>query len=138
MPSTRPLRVSSDAAKTGTLSSRKHSISRRQVVLVLAGAAASVAMRVECQPREPSQPPVDSRVPGPLRKIVVEQLGVDEAEVKWDARLVEDLGADELDIVELIMALEEEFTIEIPDGDAEKFQRVGEVVEYLRKRKVLK
>jgi len=64
-------------------------------------------------------------------KVVVDQLGVKEEEVKTDARFLEDLGADSLDTVELIMALEEEFGIEIPDEDAEKAKTVGDVINYI-------
>ncbi|MEE9171580.1 MAG: acyl carrier protein [candidate division NC10 bacterium] len=68
------------------------------------------------------------------KKIIVEQLGVDEAEVTPDASFVEDLGADSLDTVELIMVLEEEFGIEIPDEDAEKIVHVKDVVQYIKER----
>lgn len=64
-------------------------------------------------------------------KVVVDQLGVKEDEVKPEARFVEDLGADSLDTVELVMALEEEFGIEIPDKDAEKAKTVGDVISYI-------
>ena len=70
---------------------------------------------------------VDERV----KQIIVEQLGVDEAEVTANASFVDDLGADSLDTVELVMAFEEEFSIEIPDEDAEKITRVKEAVEYI-------
>ena len=66
-----------------------------------------------------------------VKGIIVEQLGVDEEEVTPDACLVDDLGADSLDTVELVMALEEEFNIEIPDEDAEKITRVKEAVDYI-------
>ena len=66
-----------------------------------------------------------------VKKIIVEQLGVDEDEVTPDASFVDDLGADSLDTVELVMAFEEEFGIEIPDEDAEKITRVREAVEYI-------
>ena len=66
-----------------------------------------------------------------VKKIIVEQLGVDEDEVTTDASFVDDLGADSLDTVELVMAFEEEFSIEIPDEDAEKITRVKEAVEYI-------
>ncbi|MAM83995.1 MAG: acyl carrier protein [Acidobacteria bacterium] len=66
-----------------------------------------------------------------VKNIIVEQLGVDEEEVTPDASFVDDLGADSLDTVELVMALEEEFSIEIPDEDAEKITRVKEAVEYI-------
>ena len=65
------------------------------------------------------------------KSIIVEQLGVAEAAITQDASFIDDLGADSLDIVELIMALEEEFDMEIPDGDAEKIVTVGDVVEYI-------
>ena len=66
-----------------------------------------------------------------IRTIVVEQLGVDEEEVTPDASFVDDLGADSLDTVELVMAFEEEFGIEIPDEEAEKITRVKEAVDYI-------
>lgn len=66
-----------------------------------------------------------------LRSIVVEQLGVSKEEVTNEASFIEDLGADSLDIVELIMALEEEYEIEIPDEDAEKMQAFNDVVSYI-------
>jgi acyl carrier protein len=68
-----------------------------------------------------------------VKKIVAEQLGVAEADVKNESSFVEDLGADSLDNVELVMALEEEFGIEIPDEDAEKITRVREAVDYIEK-----
>ncbi len=66
-----------------------------------------------------------------VKEIIVDQLGIDEEEVTPDASFIDDLGADSLDIVELIMAFEEEFDIEIPDEDAEKITTVGEAVEYI-------
>ena len=66
-----------------------------------------------------------------VKKIVAEQLGVNEAEIKNESSFVDDLGADSLDTVELVMALEEEFETEIPDEDAEKITRVKEAVEYI-------
>jgi acyl carrier protein len=66
-----------------------------------------------------------------VKKIVVEHLGVDEAKVTENASFIDDLGADSLDTVELVMAFEEEFGIEIPDEDAEKITRVKEAVEYI-------
>jgi len=67
-----------------------------------------------------------------LKNIVVEKLGVEESEIRPDASFIDDLGADSLDIVELIMAIEEEFDIEIPDEDAEKLTTVGAAVEYIK------
>ena len=66
-----------------------------------------------------------------LQKIIVEQLGVDEEEVTPQASFVEDLNADSLDLVELIMSLEEEFGMEISDEDAEKIQKVSDAVEFI-------
>jgi acyl carrier protein len=71
---------------------------------------------------------VDDRV----KEIIVENLGVDGEKVTSDASFVEDLGADSLDTVELVMAFEEEFDIEIPDEDAERLTTVGEAVSYLK------
>jgi acyl carrier protein len=68
-----------------------------------------------------------------VRKIIVEQLGVDEEEVTPDASFVDDLGADSLDTVELVMAFEEEFGCEIPDDAAEQIQTVGDAVKFLEK-----
>jgi acyl carrier protein len=67
-----------------------------------------------------------------VKGIIVEQLGVDQDQVTEDASFVDDLGADSLDQVELVMALEEEFGIEIPDEDAEKITRVKEAVSYIQ------
>ena len=66
-----------------------------------------------------------------VKKIIVEQLGVDEDAVKPDASIVDDLGADSLDTVELVMALEEEFEKEIPDEDAEKIRSVQDAISYV-------
>ena len=67
-----------------------------------------------------------------VKEIIVEQLGVTEGAVNSEASFIDDLGADSLDIVELIMALEEEFDMEIPDADAEKIVTVNDVVEYIK------
>ncbi len=69
-----------------------------------------------------------------VKKIIIEQLGVEESEVKPDASFIEDLGADSLDTVELIMVLEEAFEIEIPDDDAEKIVHVKDAVQYIKDR----
>ena len=66
-----------------------------------------------------------------IKSLVVDQLGVDEDQVTEDASFVDDLGADSLDTVELIMAFEEEFDIEIPDEDAQKIKTVKDVIEYI-------
>jgi acyl carrier protein len=67
-----------------------------------------------------------------LKEIVMDRLDVEEDQIKPDASFVEDLGADSLDIVELIMGIEEEFDIEIPDEDAEKLTNVGEAMDYIK------
>lgn len=67
-----------------------------------------------------------------VKQIIVEQLGVDEAEVTPTAHFIDDLGADSLDIVELVMTFEEAFEIEIPDEEAEKIQTVKDAVEYIQ------
>ncbi|MDH5720777.1 MAG: acyl carrier protein [Spirochaetia bacterium] len=66
-----------------------------------------------------------------IKKIIAEQLGVDESEISPESHFIDDLGADSLDTVELVMALEEEFGIEVPDEDAEKIQTVGDVAKYI-------
>jgi acyl carrier protein len=68
-----------------------------------------------------------------VKEIIIEQLGVDPKQVTNEASFVDDLGADSLDTVELVMALEEEFGLEIPDEDAEKITTVGETIEYIEK-----
>jgi len=73
---------------------------------------------------------IESRV----RDIIVNELGVEPSKVTVEASFVEDLGADSLDTVELVMAFEEEFGIEIPDEDAEKMERVGDAVKYLEEK----
>jgi acyl carrier protein len=75
-----------------------------------------------------SDKPVEERV----RAIIVEQLGVEENDVIPAAKFIEDLGADSLDTVELVMAFEEEFDIEIPDEDAEKITTVGDAIQYIK------
>lgn len=70
-----------------------------------------------------------------VKKIIIDQLGVDEAEVTSEAKFIDDLGADSLDTVELVMALEEEFGIEIPDEDAEKIATVRDAITYIREHK---
>ncbi len=67
-----------------------------------------------------------------VKDIIVEQLGVDAAQVTESAKFVEDLSADSLDTVELVMALEEEFSLEIPDEDAEKIASVGDAINYIK------
>jgi len=74
---------------------------------------------------------VSATIEEKVKKIIVDQLGVDEAEVTPEAKLIDDLGADSLDTVELVMALEEEFGVEIPDEDAEKIATVKAAISYI-------
>ena len=67
-----------------------------------------------------------------VKKVIADQLGLDVNEITMESSFVDDLGADSLDIVELIMALEEDFEIEIPDEDAEKITSVGNIVDYIK------
>ena len=67
-----------------------------------------------------------------VKEIIVEQLGVNEGEVKPEAKFVDDLGADSLDLVELVMALEEDYNMEISDEDAEKILSVGDAIEFIK------
>ena len=73
----------------------------------------------------------DKSIADRIKDIIVEQLGVNADQINSGAKFIEDLGADSLDIVELIMALEEEFGTEIPDEEAEKLQTVGDVAKYI-------
>ena len=76
----------------------------------------------------------DKSVSDRVKEIIVEQLGVNPDQVTPEAKFIEDLGADSLDTVELVMAFEEEFGSEIPDEDAEKLQTVGDVIKYVEER----
>ncbi len=67
-----------------------------------------------------------------VRSIIADQLGLSEDDIKPESKFIEDLGADSLDIVELIMAMEEEFQTEIPDEEAEKIRTVGDAIEYVK------
>ena len=69
-----------------------------------------------------------------VREIIVEQLGVSADEVVAEASFIDDLGADSLDIVELVMAIEEEFDIEVPDEEAERMQNIGDVIAYVEEK----
>lgn len=70
-----------------------------------------------------------------VKEIIVEQLGVEADQIKLESNFIDDLGADSLDTVELIMAFEEEFDVEIPDADAEKIKTVKDVVDYIESKK---
>jgi acyl carrier protein len=76
----------------------------------------------------------DKPIEEKVKDIIVEQLGVNPEQVTPAASFIEDLGADSLDIVELVMAFEEEFSVEVPDEDAEKLQTVGDVVKYIEEK----
>jgi acyl carrier protein len=76
----------------------------------------------------------DKPIEEKVKDIIVEQLGVNPEQVTPTASFIEDLGADSLDIVELVMAFEEEFSVEVPDEDAEKLQTVGDVVKYIEEK----
>lgn len=76
----------------------------------------------------------DKTIEQRVKAIIVENLSVKEDQVTADAKFIEDLGADSLDTVELVMALEEEFGIEVPDEDAEKLQSVGDVIKYIEEK----
>ena len=67
-----------------------------------------------------------------VKEVIIDQLGVEDESIKLDTSFIDDLGADSLDIVELIMALEEEFDMQIPDSEAEKIATVNDVVEYIK------
>ena len=71
-----------------------------------------------------------------IKEIIIEQLGVDESDIQPDTSLTKDLEADSLDAVEIIMAIEEEYDIEIPDEDAEKFANIGDIVEFVKEKTV--
>ena len=76
----------------------------------------------------------DKSIEEKVKDIIVEQLGVNPEQVTQSASFIEDLGADSLDTVELVMAFEEEFSVEVPDEDAEKLQTVGDVVKYIEEK----
>jgi acyl carrier protein len=80
---------------------------------------------------ESEKPMAENNIEARVKKIIVEQLGVNADQVTPEAKFIEDLGADSLDTVELVMALEEEFGHDIPDEQAEKLQTVGDVVKYI-------
>jgi acyl carrier protein len=84
------------------------------------------------QPRRKNM--AEKSVADRVKEIIVEQLGVNPDQVTPEAKFIEDLGADSLDTVELVMAFEEEFGAEIPDEDAEKLQTVGDVIKYIEER----
>jgi acyl carrier protein len=76
-----------------------------------------------------------TNVEGKVKSIIAEQLGVGEDEIKPESNFIDDLGADSLDIVELVMAMEEEFEVEIPDDEAENIKTVGDAINYINSHK---
>ena len=85
--------------------------------------------------RKDKKEPIDEKILEKVKSILIGQLELEPEQIKLESRITEDLGADSLDTVELIMALEESFSIEITDEDAEKMQTVRQVVEYIQKQK---
>ncbi len=77
----------------------------------------------------------DKTIEAKVKQIIADQLGVTEAEIKMESSFIEDLGADSLDIVELVMAMEEEFEVEIPDEEAENIKSVGDAINYINTHK---
>ncbi|QQY07653.1 MAG: acyl carrier protein [Candidatus Xiphinematobacter sp.] len=77
----------------------------------------------------------DRSIEEKVKDIIVEQLGVNLEQITPSASFIEDLGADSLDTVELVMAFEEEFSVDVPDEDAERLQTVGDVIQYIREKK---
>lgn len=98
---------------------------------------AADAPRAAATPSAVAQSPTGMVVPEKLRAIIANTLKVSESRVTPDASFTEDLGADDLGMVELVMAYDRAFEIRIPDADAERFRRVRDVVEYLRRRNVI-
>ena len=110
---------------------------KRLTTVLAAGAGASVLTKsgagAEAGPQAaPQSKSRSATVEGRVKQIIVEELGVEKEKVVPTARLVEDLGADSLDVVELVMALEEAFDFEIPEDDAEKFRTVEDIVRYVQ------
>ena len=127
------------------MKTRRHRSTRRistaaSVVLLLLAIPTALANEPAAAAHATAQgaAAVDPAVPATLRSIIAKQLKVDEKKVTATASFVKDLGADELDLVELVMAYEREFKIAIRDADADQFHHVRDVVAYLRKRGVLK
>jgi acyl carrier protein len=103
---------------------------RPGAVLLVKCAHVSLAPALPTTGKEQSMDNIEQRV----RKIIAEQLGVNEAEIKNESSFVDDLGADSLDTVELVMALEEEFETEIPDEEAEKITTVQQAIDFVQAR----
>jgi acyl carrier protein len=99
------------------------------------GVESELCARPEFKPQAIVEEVMASPVEQKVKQIIVEQLGVDESQVDNKASFVDDLGADSLDIVELVMAFEEAFELEIPDEDAEKIATVGDAVTYIESKK---
>jgi acyl carrier protein len=91
----------------------------------------SVAIKRSRNPQPKHTEMADASIEDKVKNIIVEQLGVNEEQVTPEAKFIEDLGADSLDTVELVMAFEEEFGIEVPDEEAEKLASVGDVIRFI-------
>jgi acyl carrier protein len=104
------------------------------LIHLLAILAASWFKPLTTQPNRERFFMADKSIEEKVKDIIVEQLGVNPEQVTPTASFIEDLGADSLDIVELVMAFEEEFSVEVPDEDAEKLQTVGDVIKYIEER----
>jgi acyl carrier protein len=100
------------------------------LLAILAGNVKDLPPQITPKEKFMSDKPIEEKV----KDIIVEQLGVNPEQVTPTASFIEDLGADSLDIVELVMAFEEEFSVEVPDEDAEKLQTVGDVVKYIEEK----
>jgi acyl carrier protein len=100
------------------------------LLAILAGNVKDLPPQITSKEKFMSDKPIEEKV----KDIIVEQLGVNPEQVTPTASFIEDLGADSLDIVELVMAFEEEFSVEVPDEDAEKLQTVGDVVKYIEEK----
>jgi acyl carrier protein len=102
---------------------------------VAPGSVISGAVYLEPRSAHSMETKLMSDIAGRLTELVADQLGADRDKVVPDAHFIDDLGADSLDVVELVMTIEEEFGISIPDPDAEKIQTVGEAIAYVEKAK---
>ena len=119
------------------LLSRAADLGLSACLLILTGRIVAYSTLSQTKPSEPDQKPSSKPeqkdpITEKVKDIIVKQLGVDQKKVTPDARFVEDLGADSLDVVELIMAFEETFNLEITDADAEKFRVVKDAINYIK------
>ena len=111
------------------MAKRASSVRNKNMIQGLTGPGTS--LRHTTKPKPKKLMGADKSIEQKVKEIIVEQLGVNADQVTPEAKFIEDLGADSLDTVELVMALEEEFGQEIPDEEAEKLQSVGDVIKYI-------